>query len=83
MFHGKVHNKINDSGALDKKVYLVIIWDNCSYFCIKTYVVTPHLNHFIKAYVVTPHLNHLNEMIQMRGHNICFNAELTYGLNVK
>ena len=22
-------------------------------------------------YVLTPHLNHLNEMVQMRGHNIC------------
>ena len=25
----------------------------------------------LKPYVVTPHLNHL-EMVQMRGHNICF-----------
>ena len=28
-----------------------------------------------KAYVVTPHLNRLIEMVQMRGHNISFNAE--------
>ena len=28
-------------------------------------------------YDVTPHLNHLIEMVQMRGHNICFYAELT------
>ena len=26
---------------------------------------------------MTPHLNHLNEMVQMRGHNIPFYAELT------
>ena len=37
--------------------------DNFSYFSLKTYVVTPHLNR-------------LDEMVQMRGHNICFNAEL-------
>ena len=30
--------------ALDKKEYLVIIRDNFCFFCIKTYVVTPHLN---------------------------------------
>ena len=32
-------------------------------FCIKTYVVTPHLNHF-------------NETVQMRGHNIWFRSEI-------
>ena len=32
-----------------------------------------HRNHI----VVTPHLNHLVEMVQIRGHNICFFAELT------
>ena len=26
---------------------------------------------------MTPHLNCLNETVQMRGHNICFYAELT------
>ena len=30
--------------ALDKMEYLVIIRDNFCQFCIKTYVVTPHLN---------------------------------------
>ena len=30
-----------------------------------------------KPYVVTPHLNRLMETVQMRGHNICFNAEIT------
>ena len=30
-----------------------------------------------KPYVVTPHLNRLVETVQMRGHNICFYAELT------
>ena len=30
-----------------------------------------------KPYVVTPHLNRLIETVQMRGHNICFYAELT------
>ena len=30
-----------------------------------------------KPYAVTPHLNCLVETVQMRGHNICFNAELT------
>ena len=31
--------------------------DNFSYFSLKPYVVTPHLNHLI-------------EMVQMRGHNV-------------
>ena len=43
--------------ALDKRENLGIIQDNFCYFRIKTYVVTPHLNH-------------LNKMVQMRGHNI-------------
>ena len=38
--------------------------DNFSYFSSKPYVVTPHLNCPI-------------EMVQIRGHNICFYAELT------
>ena len=44
---------------LDKREYLVIIRDNFYLFCIKTYVVTPHLNC-------------LNETVQMKGHNIWF-----------
>ena len=35
----------------------MIIRDNFYKFC-------------IKHYVVTPHLNHLEETVQMRGHNI-------------
>ena len=42
-----------------------------SYFSLKPYVVTPHLNHYM-----TPHLNGLIETVQMRGHNIWFHAEL-------
>ena len=42
----------------------MIIKDNFSYFSSKPYVVTPHLNRLI-------------ETVQMRGHNICFYAELT------
>ena len=45
--------------ALDKKECLVIIRDNFCQFCTKTYVVTPHPNR-------------LDETVQMRGHNICF-----------
>ena len=30
-----------------------------------------------KPYVMTPHQNHLSETVQMRGHNICFYAEVT------
>ena len=37
--------------------------DNFTYFSSKPYVVTTHLNRLIKA-------------VQMRGHNICFYAEL-------
>ena len=43
--------------ALVKREYVVIIRDN---FC----------QFYIKSYVVTPHLNRLDEMVQMRGHNI-------------
>ena len=42
-----------------KREYSVIIRDNFCYCCIKTYIVTPHLNR-------------LNETVQMRGHNIWF-----------
>ena len=42
----------------------MIIQDNFSYFS-------------MKPYVVTPHLNCLNETAQMKAHNICFCAELT------
>ena len=45
--------------ALDKREYLVIIED---IFCL----------FYIKTYVVTRHLNCLDEMVQMRGHNIWF-----------
>ena len=31
----------------------------------------------MKLYIVTPHLNRLIETFQMRGHNICYYAELT------
>ena len=41
----------------------MIIRDNFCEFCIKTYVVTPHLNR-------------LDETIQMRGHNIWFRREI-------
>ena len=51
-------------GALANMEYLMIIEDNLSYFSLKPYVVTPHLNRLI-------------ETIQMRGHNIYFYAELT------
>ena len=44
--------------ALDRREYLMIIRDNFCKFCIKPYVVTPHLNRL--------------EMVQMRGHNIWF-----------
>ena len=40
-----------------------VVDDNFSYFLLKPYVVTPHLNRLI-------------ETVQMRGHNICFYAEL-------
>ena len=50
--------------ALDKKEYLMIIKDFFSYFS-------------LKLYVMTPHLNHLDETVQMRDHNMCFYAELT------
>ena len=45
--------------ALDKREYLVISRDNFCLFC-------------IKLYIVTPHLNRLDETVQMRGHNIWF-----------
>ena len=37
----------------------MIIEDNFSYFS-------------LKPYIVTPHLNRLDKTVQMRGHNICF-----------
>ena len=46
--------------ALDKREYLTI-----DFACFS-----------LKPYDVTPHLNHLDETVQMRGHNICFNAEV-------
>ena len=61
MFLFKKSQKIIEAlyRALDKSEYWVIIGDNLCLFCLKTYVVTPHLNH-------------LNEMVQMRGQNIWF-----------
>ena len=50
--------------CLDKRGGVMISWDNFSYFSMKPYVVTPQLNCLVK-------------MVQMRGHNICFYAELT------
>ena len=44
--------------ALDKREYLIII---------RIIFVNSASKH-----VVTPHLNHLDEMVQMRGHNIWF-----------
>ena len=34
-----------------------------------------------KPYVVTPHLNRLNKMVQMRGHYVCFYAELSSNIS--
>ena len=42
----------------------MIIRDNFCYFCTKTYVMIPHLNR-------------LDKTVQMKGHNICFYAEMT------
>ena len=41
----------------------MIIGDNFCSFCIKTYIVSPHLNH-------------LDETVQMRGHNILIRREI-------
>ena len=30
----------------------------------------------IKTYIVTPHQNRLSETVLMRGHNICFRQEI-------
>ena len=49
----------NHRAELQIREHLVIIRDNFCYFCIKTYVVTPHLNR-------------LDKTGQMRGHNIWF-----------
>ena len=45
--------------AVEKREYCMVIRDNFCYFCIKTYVVTPYLNHLV-------------ETVQNRGHNIWF-----------
>ena len=42
----------------------MITADNFSYFS-------------LKPYVVTPHPSRLDERVQMRGHNVYVNAELT------
>ena len=52
------------------KEYLLIIRDIFCKFCIKTYAVTSYLNRFDKKIQMKGH--HLNEMVQMRGHNIRF-----------
>ena len=49
--------------------------ENCGY--VATLIEGYFSNFSLKPYVVTTHLNHLHEMVQMRGHNIYFNAELT------
>ena len=46
------------TSALDKREYLMTIRDKFSYFSIKQYVMTPHLNRLV-------------ETVQMRGHNRC------------
>ena len=48
-----------DHRALDKREYLMNIDSNFSYFSLKLYVVTPHLNRLVKT-------------VQMRGNKICF-----------
>ena len=50
--------------ALVKRGYLMIIEDSFSYFSLKPYVVTPHVNPLVKR-------------VQMRGYNICLYSELT------
>ena len=35
----------------------------------------------MKTYVVTPHLNHLNEMVLLMGHNLCFKEYGKLSLN--
>ena len=42
----------------------MVVRDNFSYFSLKVYVVTPHLNRFVLT-------------VQMGEHSICFCAELT------
>ena len=44
---------------LNKREKFMIVRDNFCLFCIKIYVVSPHLNRLI-------------ETVQMRGHNIWF-----------
>ena len=56
-FQGSKHEVTKPFRALDKREYWVIIRDNFYKFCIKTYVVTAHLNR-------------LDETVQIRGHNI-------------
>ena len=41
-------------------------------------IIEGYFSYFsLKPYVVTPHLNRLIETVQMRGHNIWLCAELT------
>ena len=45
----------------------MIIWDNFSYYSVKPYVVTPHLNCLV-------------ETVQMRGHNLWLTRRFIFGL---
>ena len=41
-------------------------------------IIEGYFSYFsLTIYVVTPHLNCLIVMVQIRGHNVCFYAELT------
>ena len=53
---------LSSTRALDKREYMMKFRDIFSYFSMKPYVVTPHLNCLVKT-------------VQMRGHNICFNNQ--------
>ena len=48
---------------------MLIIQDKFSYFSLKPYVVTPHLNHLVQT-------------VKMRGHNICLKPELKKKLSL-
>ena len=46
----------------------MMIRDNFSYFSLKPYVVTPHLNRLVETVQMRRH----NETVQMRLHNVWF-----------
>ena len=52
-------NRLTLDIALNKREYLIKIWDNLCLFC-------------INSYVLTPHLNRLNKTVQMRGYKMWF-----------